>query len=109
MYRYFLSVHFKRQVKGYIKKHISLSEDITGALRGFDKKTSIPLGANVYKIRMGSASIQKGKSKAFRMIVLLVEADSIIAPLAFYAKADQSTVSRQELLRHISMVRQELP
>lgn len=109
MYQYFLSAHFKRQVKGHIKKHVSLLEDIISALRGFDKKTSISLGANVYKIRVGSASIQKGKSKAFRMIVLLIEVDSIIAPLAFYAKADQSTISRQELLRHISMVRQELP
>ena len=43
------------------------------------------------------------------MIILLVEENSLIAPLAFYAKADQSSISRQEILYHIAMVRQEFP
>lgn len=108
MYQVFLSSHFLREIKGFVKKHPNLLSEIGKALSGFDKAAATSLGANTYKIRMGSKIAGHGKSRAFRMVILLIEVDSIIAPLAFYEKSDRASISRQEILYHIEMVKREL-
>ncbi|MDP2630457.1 MAG: type II toxin-antitoxin system RelE/ParE family toxin [Candidatus Uhrbacteria bacterium] len=108
MYQIFLSGHFAREIKGFVKKHPNILAEIGVALSAFDKASATSLGANTYKMRIGSKSAGHGKSGAFRMVILLIEVDSIIAPLAFYAKADRANISRQEILYHIEMVKREL-
>lgn len=108
MFQVFISEHFKRQVKGPCKKHPFLIEDIIVTLKQFDAGKATSLGANTYKIRISSRTFRKGKRGAFRMIVLIISVDSILTPLSLYAKADQETISRQEILYHIAMVKLEL-
>lgn len=108
MYQIYISEHFKRQTKRLVKKYPSLSDDIVVALKAFSKEQSVSLGSNAYKIRIGSKSASRGKSGAFRAIVLLVEVRSILAPLVVYTKSDRATISRQEILYHASIVEEEL-
>lgn len=108
MYQIFLSDHFIREIKKLTKKHTDLPTEIVKVLKKFNKTSAISLGANTYKMRIGSKSAGWGKSKAFRMIVLLVEGDSIISPLTLYPKSERATISRQEIMYHIAMVQREL-
>lgn len=108
MYQIYIPEHFKRQAKKIVKKHPSLSDDIVSTLKSFSKEKSVSLGSNAYKIRIGDKDTSRGKSAAFRVIVLLVEVRSIIAPLVVYTKSDRATISRQEILYHASVVEQEL-
>ncbi len=108
MYRIFLSDHFKRQVKRLTKKHRDFPSAIAKALHEFNKARATSLGANTYKIRIGSKSSGMGKSKSFRVIILIVEVDSIIAPLTLYAKSDLATIPRQEIMYHMAMVQREI-
>lgn len=109
MYQIYISEHFKRQAKKIVKKYPFLSDGIVSTLTAFSKEKSVSLGANAYKIRIGSKGISRGKSAAFRVIVLLVKVRSIVAPLVIYAKSDRVTISRQEILYHASMIERELP
>ena len=108
MYRYYLSDHFKRQIKPYVKKYPSFIGDVIRTLRAFDKRRSIPLGAETYKIRMSVTGLSKGKSGAMRIIVLLVEVEDIIAPLFLYFKGDRESLSKQEVIYHAQAVQREL-
>ena len=108
MYQIFLSDHFTREIKKLTKKQPDLPTGIIKALKEFNKTRATSLGANTYKIRIGSKVTRRGKSRAFRMIVLLIEVDSIISPLTLYAKSECTVISRQEIMYHMAMVKREL-
>lgn len=108
MYRYLITEHFKKQLKTYLKKYRSLLDDVIGALKTFDKARAIPLGANTYKLLLASSDIAKGKSGAFRMIILVLEQDSIITPLTAYFKGDRADVSKREIMDHAEAIRREI-
>lgn len=108
MHRLFFSRHFKHQIKPLIKKFPSLLDDIIQTLNAFDRHTGISLGANTYKIRIQSRDLPKGKSNSFRMIILLVEFNAIIAPLTIYFKSDKADITKKEIVFHANRIRQEL-
>ena len=108
MYKIFLSEHFNRQIKGFLKKDPELFDGLIAAVKEFKKEKGISLGASVYKIRVGSKSTGRGKSGAYRMVILLIEIQSIITPLTLYAKSDRATISRQEIMYHAAIVKREL-
>ena len=107
-YRYYISTHFKRQLKPYLKKHRSLLDDVIDVLKTFDPRCHIALGADIYKIRLKSSDVPKGKSKSFRLIVLLITIENLISPVAIYFKGDQETISKREIKYHIDIIRSEL-
>lgn len=108
-YQYHFGNHFKKQIKPYIKKYRSLWGDICYALRVFDPRLAVRLKNGIYKIRVKSRDIPKGKNHAFRMIVLLVEVDNILAPLTIYFKGDQENISGKEIAHHVMIIEQEIP
>ncbi|MDO8435068.1 MAG: hypothetical protein Q7S89_00045 [bacterium] len=91
-----------------MKKYPSFVGDVMRTLREFDKRRSISLGASTYKIRMSVAGLSKGKSGAVRIIVLLVEVESIIAPLVLYFKGDRESLTKQEVIYHAQAVQREI-
>ena len=107
MHQYFISLHFKKQLKLYLKKHRGLLNDVISALKHFDKKTSIALGENTYKIRFRATNLPKGKNKSFRLI-LLIEDENFITPIAIYFKGDKETITRREIRYHVEMIRMEV-
>ncbi len=107
-YQFYISEHFKKQLKPHAKKHKGLLGDVLEALQFFDKRQAIPLGASTYKVRVSANDAPRGKRGAFRMVILLIEADRIVAPLAFYSKADLDSVSKKEIMRHVEQIKEEL-
>ncbi len=108
MYQYFIAEHFKKQLKTYLKKHRSLLDDVIETLKTFQKERAIPLGANTYKLRLASSDIPKGKSHAFRMVVLVLEIDNLIAPIAIYFKGNRTDISKREIMAHAEIIHQEI-
>ncbi|MDP2630922.1 MAG: hypothetical protein Q8P56_05965, partial [Candidatus Uhrbacteria bacterium] len=97
MYHYYISRHFKKLLKPYLRKHRSLLDDIIALLNTFDKRTCVALGAHTYKTRLASRDLSRGKSGSFRMIILLLEVNYIIAPLVIYLKSERPSISQKEI------------
>lgn len=108
MYRHYIPHHFKKQLKPYLKKFRGLIDDIIRTLESFDQRQHAPLGASTYKVRLRSRDLLKGSNKSFRLIILLLESDNLLVPLALYFKSDQATISKEEILTHIQAVKQEI-
>lgn len=108
MYRVFIASHFKRQIKFYTKKYLSISEDVADLLEHFDRRQHTDLGRGLYKARLKSRDIRRGKSKSFRLIVFVIDVDHLLVPLAIYFKGDQEDMSKKELNDHLQAVIFEL-
>lgn len=108
MQRYFIPEHFKKQVKPYIKKYRKLLRDIIATLKNFEKRNAISLGANTYKVRVKASDIPKGKSRSFRLIILLIEKDTLLIPVALYFKGSMASISRMEILYHVKLIQKEI-
>ena len=74
----------------------------------FRKEQHVYLGNNVYKIRLKTPDIAKGKNKSFRLVVLIVEIGKFIIPLAIYFKGDQENISKKELNDYLEMALLEM-
>ena len=107
-YKYTLSRHFVRQTKKYIKKIPNLKEDILACIKNLNKQKKIHLGNGIFKIRLSPSAFNKGKSNAFRLIILVVEIKKIITPIAFYFKGDRDAVSKKEIILHKKIIEHEL-
>ncbi|MDP2630114.1 MAG: type II toxin-antitoxin system RelE/ParE family toxin [Candidatus Uhrbacteria bacterium] len=108
MQNVFISAHFKRQLKPYVKKYRSITDDVADLLDGFDKRQHIDLGHGLYKARLKSRDIPRGKSKSFRTIIFFIESEEIFAPIAIYFKGVQEELSQKELNDHLQEVLTEL-
>ena len=108
MYQFFISDYFKRQIKKYNKKYRSLTSDITLFLESFDPNIHISLGEGVYKARISVSSMNKGKSKSFRLVLLLIQQKNFITPIVFYYKGDKESISKREIQYHLDQIAKEL-
>ena len=72
-YRIELTENFKKEAKRLIKKYASLRTEILelGKELAENPTTGIPLGNDVYKIRLGVASKNKGKAGGARVITFV--------------------------------------
>jgi len=91
-----------------MKKYPSLKGGVLVALKEFEKKQGVHLGRGVYKIRVRTADLNKGKSGSFRLFVLVIEVDDILIPIAIYFKGDQADMNLKELNDHLDIIRFEL-
>ena len=108
MMNHFLAEHFKKQLKPFLKKYRHLGDDLVSALKIFDKRQASPLGGNVYKLRLKTSDLPKGKSSSFRLIIFLLEHDDLIIPLAIYFKSERKSISLKEINEHLVMILAEL-
>ncbi len=108
MYQPIVLAYFKRQLKQYVKKHRDLKDAVIGALTNFDKRQNVNLGGNIYKVRVKIESLPKGKSKSFRLIVLVLETESFLVPITVYFKSEESSLSKKEINDHLQNVLFEL-
>ena len=104
MYRVYLADHFLRQLKRYVKKYHSLRDDLLVTLEHFHPESAQYLGGKLYKLRLRSHDLSKGKNKSFRLILFLVEINSVIIPVTIYYKGDRSDIQDDEIEYHLSMV-----
>lgn len=108
MYQYIILPHFLRQLKPLTKKYHHLKEAVISCLQSFQKEQQAALGHGLYKVRLKSKDLPKGKSKSFRLIVYVIEVESLLAPVTIYFKGDKQDISKKELNDHLEMALVEL-
>ena len=108
MYQPFILPYFRRQHEPYAKKYRHLTEAVSFALVDFHKEQHVHVGHNVYKMRLRSRDIPRGKSKSFRMLVLVVEVEGYVVPMTLYFKGDTGDITKKEIGRHLENVLLEL-
>lgn len=108
MYQVLITEHFKKELKPLVKKFRHLKEDLLIELKNFSPKTAVHLAHNLYKLRVRCKNLPRGKSGAFRIIILLVEVESILVPVTLFFKSDRENIGAKELEHHLSKIKEEL-
>ncbi|MBU4331570.1 hypothetical protein KKD19_02950 [Patescibacteria group bacterium] len=108
MYEIIVLPHFHGQLKRYAKKYRHIKNDVIEKLRGFDKRQHVYLGNRIYKLRLKSKDIPRGKNKSLRLVILVVEMTSAIVPVILYFKGDREDISKKELKEHLQIILFEL-
>jgi len=108
MYQPIILPHFKKQLKRYAKKYRHLKEAVISVLEDFNKRQHIHIGRNVYKVRLKTKDIARGKSKSFRMLVFVVEIDKYLVPICIYFKGDREDITKKEINDHLEIILFEL-
>ncbi len=105
-YRFVITKHFKRQVRRLNKKDRSVKDQLIEGLKSFAKERAVHMGRGVYKMRLGRAN--QGKSGGYRVYLLVVETEGILAPFCIYAKNEWETIPLGILADHLESVQAEL-
>ena len=94
-----LSDHFKKEAKRLIKKYHSLINELDKLINNLsiDPIQGIPIGNNIYKIRLSIASKRTGKSGGARVIALVEITDTVVVLLSIYSKGEKDDISDKEL------------
>jgi hypothetical protein len=108
MYQTIILPHFLREAKGLLKRYPALKNELSAVLSNFDPAGHPHLGQNVYKVRVASKSLQRGKSKGLRLIVLLIEQDGFLVPLTIYYKGSKADIQLKEINHHLEIILLEL-
>src|SRR3989344_9603273 len=100
--------HFKRALKPLVKKHRTLLEEVKNSLKKFDPANNIKVLEKVYKLRITVKSLNRGKSGAFRLFILVTIEKRNLGPITIYAKSEKGNLPRHELDQHLELVNSEL-
>ncbi|MDF9831589.1 type II toxin-antitoxin system RelE/ParE family toxin [Parabacteroides sp. PF5-6] len=98
------SRRFKKEIKRLTKKYRNIGKDYEALLDKLEQNPAIgiDLGGGVRKIRMPISDKGKGKSHGARVItytVIINEENGVITLLTIYDKAEQVTITPQEIAR----------
>jgi len=102
------TAHFSKQLKPFVKKYRNISSDVARSLQEFVKESAQYLGAKLYKIRVRSKDLAKGKRGGFRMIVYCIKVADAIIPVTLYQKSETENITERELEYHLACIRAEL-
>lgn len=93
-----LSENFKKEAKRLSKKYSSLKQELEILFNHLEiePKLGIPLGNNIYKIRLAIASKNKGKSGGAR-IISYYHLENAVILLSIYNKGEKDSISNQEI------------
>lgn len=95
------SENFRRGAKRLAKKYASLKNDL--ALLSMDlaenPEMGIPLGKNLYKIRMSITSKSGGKSSGARVITCVVYRSKQVLLAEIYDKSEYDTVDDAKIIQ----------
>ncbi len=108
MYKIRITKVFKRNIKSLLKKYANLLDDIVFALENFDRNTSIYLGKGLYKIRLKSDDLNKGKSGSFRMVIYLEENLGIIIPIFVFYKGNIENIGLDKIKQYLLKIIEEI-
>lgn len=98
-YNIVLTDTFKKEAKKLIKKYASLSEGLAelGAELQTNPTKGIPLGNDVYKIRLAITSKNKGKSGGARIISCVKVIEENVYLITIYSKGDKENITGKEI------------
>lgn len=104
----FFSEHFKRQLRKLHKKYSHIKDDLLDALNLFNPENEISIGRSIYKIRISSTDMQKGKSGGFRSYIYFYIRKNLLLPLCIYSKSETESISENELKYHFDQTIKEI-
>jgi len=95
-----LTEHFKKEAKKLNKKYRSLKDELEALNKELSKNpsTGIPLGHNVYKIRLSIASKGKGKSGGARMITFVKIVQEKVYLVPIFDKSTLENITKDQIL-----------
>ena len=98
-YKIIPTEYFKQQVRNFKKDYTHIRRDLKELHRMLkdNLKSGKLLGKKVYKIRLKSTDISKGKRGGFRVISYVVDKSKKIRLLTIYAKPKKSSISDDEI------------
>ncbi|MEK7528223.1 MAG: type II toxin-antitoxin system RelE/ParE family toxin [Patescibacteria group bacterium] len=104
----FFSEHFKKQLKKLKKKYPHVTDDLLSIIETIDVHNEISIGRSIYKIRIPSSDMKKGKSGGFRSYVYVYFKKSLLLPLCIYPKSDVRNITENELNYHFGRTIEEV-
>lgn len=109
----YLTHTFKKCLKILKKKYRNIKNDIIGVIRELETDCTVgdPVpgwNREIWKVRVASSDIKKGKRGGFRLIYFFRENDSRIYLLTIYFKGDQNDVAPNEIDRLLKNLSDEL-
>ena len=107
-YHLVLLPHFTKQLKPLLKKYRGLDESVIEMLEKFSPQHGTLIAPEIYKIRLGTQSLARGKSGAFRLCVYAFELERQIVPITIYFKGDKENLSPKDLEHHTQIILSEL-
>ncbi|MBI5414964.1 type II toxin-antitoxin system RelE/ParE family toxin [Candidatus Peregrinibacteria bacterium] len=104
----FFTEYFKKQLRKLKKKYPQVNDDLLNVIELFDEKRAISIGRSIYKIRIPSSDMKKGKLGGFRAYVYFYVAKDLLLPLCMYAKSETEAITENELEYHFHQTIQEI-
>ena len=104
----FFTGHFRQQLKKLMKKFPHAADDLLDVLEKLNLENEVSIGKSIYKVRIGSTDMKKGKSGGFRAYIYLYRRKELLVPLCIYAKTEQVAISENELQYHVDKMNEEL-
>ena len=107
-----VSLYFATRFKKLKRKFPSLNDELEELIKRLLENPTLgtSLGANLYKIRMGSKSKGGGKSGGFRIVTLSIEElrkGFEIILLTIYGKSEHENFTKDELLKILKKLQEE--
>ncbi|MFA6528972.1 MAG: type II toxin-antitoxin system RelE/ParE family toxin [Candidatus Gracilibacteria bacterium] len=104
----FFSEHFKKQLKKLKKKYPHVKDDFLNIIESFNTNNEISIGRSIYKIRIASTDMQKGKSGGFRSYLYVYVKNNLLLPLCIYPKSETESITENELKYHFDQTIEEV-
>ena len=102
-YKIIVTPKFSKAIKQLKKKYKKIKEDFEECIDILGKNpfSGTSLGSNLYKLRLKSSDISKGKSAGFRIIYYLVTKDIELYLLTIYSKAEIENIEIDKIKKII--------
>ena len=91
---------FKTQVRTLQKKYPHIRHNLKNLNEKLlqNPKSGKALGKRIYKIRLGSSDLTKGKRSGYRIISYVTDDDEKVRLLTIYIKPSKATITDKEIL-----------
>ena len=94
-----LSPNFEKKAKKLSRKYPSLKSELKALFEELEKNPTlgVPLGNDMYKIRLAIASKNKGKSGGARILSFIKIMQSAVLLFAIYSKGEEDTLTDKQI------------
>lgn len=108
MKQVFFSEYFTKQLRQLKKKYTNVKVDLLKRFGNLNIENEISIGHSIYKIRIASRDMKKGKSGGFRAYIYLYVKKDLLVPLCIYAKSEKEAITEDELRYHFNKTIEEV-
>lgn len=94
-----LSANFKKEAKRLVKKYPSLRAELAELFAELEENPilGIPLGDDIYKIRLAIASKNKGKSGGARVLSFVKVTQTTVLLFSIYSKGEVDNITDKQI------------